>query len=619
VSDGKIDGKIKVLVLAADPTDLGRLQLGKEVREIVHNIREAQYAERFEVVSELAVRRSEFIKLLTLHNPTIVHFSGHGSIQGPIFLVSEDDKRLPVSANALREIFAEFKDTVRLVVLNACYTKDEAEAIVESIDCAVGTAGEISDAGAIAFSGSFYNTLASGGSIDHAFKLGMAQLLTEELEQGAQFELLAKQGTNSHRASLVPEEGLPSAPDSTAAVEIETDPTGRVYLSHVPSRKSETQLIASALRDRGIPLYEESLSEDMQLTDDMIAEVLRSPGTASGLLSLTPEAVDARVLNSVELPAMLERAGPGKGFFIAAAVFSDFNLGKTGSYLESHGVPLLKVKEDKVTPTEARKIAKRVLDQRIAAINKSLVPGEPLRLELYTRVRPPSTPGAALSMDWTERFKPRYASAADWDEHLLPALRDVVHAIEEYARGRVVQAEGRLSLPAAIALGCSFVHTKGIKVRWAQHTLGRDQLWSLDAPGKTSNLKIESTARQPNGADIAVLVSVTNNVEPDFEACLSSLPPFRAVVRAWTRKFGIDVLANRGQAADAAAKVGEAIKAATNTYRPGRIHLFMAVPAGLAMMIAQFLNTIVPVQTYDLDATDKGRQYRKAALLRPND
>ena len=51
----------------------------------------------------------------------------------------------------------------------------------------------------------------------------------------------------------------------------------------------------------------------------------------------------------------------------------------------------------------------------------------------------------------------------------------------------------------------------------------------------------------------------------------------------------------------------------------GTTHLFMAVPAGLAMLIGQLLNTFGGlVQTYEHVTVDGSGQYRPAALLRPN-
>jgi hypothetical protein len=71
-------------------------------------------------------------------------------------------------------------------------------------------------------------------------------------------------------------------------------------------------------------------------------------------------------------------------------------------------------------------------------------------------------------------------------------------------------------------------------------------------------------------------------------------------------------------AADVAYLVAEELRRVRHEVRRVKcVHLFMAVPAGLAMMIGQLLNTFGQVQTYE-HITDGGLNcYRPAALLRP--
>ena len=47
------------------------------------------------------------------------------------------------------------------------------------------------------------------------------------------------------------------------------------------------------------------------------------------------------------------------------------------------------------------------------------------------------------------------------------------------------------------------------------------------------------------------------------------------------------------------------------------VQLFMAAPAGLAMLVGQLLNTFGTVQTYEHVGTDGSGCYKPAALLRP--
>jgi hypothetical protein len=63
----------------------------------------------------------------------------------------------------------------------------------------------------------------------------------------------------------------------------------------------------------------------------------------------------------------------------------------------------------------------------------------------------------------------------------------------------------------------------------------------------------------------------------------------------------------------------EALRAARDGFQPrGTLHLFLAVPAGLAMMIGQMLNTFGLVQTYEHIGTDAVGSYQPAAGLQPS-
>jgi hypothetical protein len=115
---------------------------------------------------------------------------------------------------------------------------------------------------------------------------------------------------------------------------------------------------------------------------------------------------------------------------------------------------------------------------------------------------------------------------------------------------------------------------------------------------------------------LAALVSVADDVTTAFNASRAALPPFRAIVSV-TKTDGASArpphrLASSGEAVDIAGKVRDAIRSARAQYPPiETVHLFMAVPAGLAMLIGQLLNTLV-VHTYEL----VGDRYEPAVVLR---
>jgi hypothetical protein len=60
-----------------------------------------------------------------------------------------------------------------------CFSRPQAEAITEEIDCAIGMTNAISDDAAITFAASFYRAIGFGRSVKHAFDQGKTALLLE--------------------------------------------------------------------------------------------------------------------------------------------------------------------------------------------------------------------------------------------------------------------------------------------------------------------------------------------------------------------------------------------------------------------------------------------------------
>lgn len=133
---------IEVLFFAANPADTDRLRLGEEVREIKEALRGATDRARFAVVETHAARPGDLTQVLLdrLRDgpPAVVHFSGHGG--GAAGLALEDDRgqTAHVPADVLAALFAQFEGRIRCVLLNACYSQDQATAIVGHVPFVVG-------------------------------------------------------------------------------------------------------------------------------------------------------------------------------------------------------------------------------------------------------------------------------------------------------------------------------------------------------------------------------------------------------------------------------------------------------------------------------------------------
>ena len=92
------------------------------------------------------------------------------------------------------------------MILNACYSKKQAEAITQVIDCAIGMNDAIGDEAAITFAASFYRAIGFGRSIKQAFDQGIVALLLEGIPEENKPELLTRNGVNPEKIVLVPPE-----------------------------------------------------------------------------------------------------------------------------------------------------------------------------------------------------------------------------------------------------------------------------------------------------------------------------------------------------------------------------------------------------------------------------
>ncbi|MGD2091829.1 MAG: SIR2 family protein [Candidatus Aminicenantes bacterium] len=166
----------KILILAANPMDTTRLRLDKEIREIKEGLRRAKHRGQFEITSELAVSLWGLRRALLDHEPQIVHFTGHGNKEG---LLVEDESGMAkqISSEALSGLFELFSDKIECVILSACLSAPQANAISQHINYVIGMKEEIDDDAAIEFAVGFYDALGAGRSVEDAFKFGRVAIL----------------------------------------------------------------------------------------------------------------------------------------------------------------------------------------------------------------------------------------------------------------------------------------------------------------------------------------------------------------------------------------------------------------------------------------------------------
>ena len=199
--------KIRILFLSANPWTTSRILVDEEAREVFEKIQEGTHRDKFELHKHAAIRPVDLQRLLLMYRPHIVHFSGHGSKKHRIVLGGTPGRGKLVDLQGLVDVFALYRSHVRLVFLNACFTKLQARALSNVIDFAIGTGKAIGDKGSVAFAGAFYRALSFGMPIKQAFESAKAELALTKTPRTNGIELFIREGL-SRESSLSDSDSL---------------------------------------------------------------------------------------------------------------------------------------------------------------------------------------------------------------------------------------------------------------------------------------------------------------------------------------------------------------------------------------------------------------------------
>jgi hypothetical protein len=170
-----------ILIVCASPIDQDRLRLNAEVKNIRHALERSKNREQWTIVSNEAVTVDDLRRSLLDLKPTILHFSGHGDANGICF---EDDSGESNStcAESLVKLLHHFKENLKCVILNSCYSEAQARIIREEIDYIIGMNSAIEDASARRFAVAYYDAIFAGTDFRTAFDLACTCLDLNKLD-----------------------------------------------------------------------------------------------------------------------------------------------------------------------------------------------------------------------------------------------------------------------------------------------------------------------------------------------------------------------------------------------------------------------------------------------------
>jgi WD40 repeat protein len=214
--------KRTILFLASNPGGTDPRAPGREARAIQAELERSGFRHRFKLVTRWAAEPLDLLRELRKLRPTVVHFSGqvgrgvarehragparHREVAGArargLLFHGSDGRAQVVSAAALQRTIDAAGASVKLVVLNACYSEAHAKALLAHVDCVVGMNGSIHDDAARHFAIGFYGGLGELESVAAAYAQGCAAIDLEGLPDGACPRLKVRPGVDAGRLVL---------------------------------------------------------------------------------------------------------------------------------------------------------------------------------------------------------------------------------------------------------------------------------------------------------------------------------------------------------------------------------------------------------------------------------
>lgn len=240
-------------------------------------------------------------------------------------------------------------------------------------------------------------------------------------------------------------------------------------------------------------------------------------------------------------------------------------------------------------------------------------------VDLLTYIDIAPRDSTTIRIDWTSHFANGIAPAGVWSQLLLPDLDRAYRQVGRTSPEPAVALRQRATISAGLAFGAIFSAASGIRLWVEQRTDDQETQWwaaqedtptivgrlldeqhtSLDS--QAHDTVIEVGVAQDIGSSVAQWRQAQGHPFAEHIRCVPNLGPGRTVVPDAAHGLAM------------ARQIGAACVAAHTAHPSGTIHLFVAAPFGLALMIGRKLNACGPVQCYDFDKS--GGTYAPACLL----
>lgn len=402
-----------------------------------------------------------------------------------------------------------------------------------------------------------------------------------------------------------------------------TDPTAKVFISYKHTQKDLAVELDERLREHGVPVWRDERKTGADRLEGQIESVLSSDDISGVILLVSKEIINSPTILNVEMPCIHKRQNTSEEFFAfllrcpgisvsqAQNILSDIHT--VNDFSEWFFHTMQTSEED--SPNYSR-IVSEVIQHRLNAIMQSEDDPSTIRCSINSYDQREPTGDSYFHADLSHHFEDGIPNEDTWNNRIRKTITGLTNQLGTIAGNKTIGFTGLAHLPIAFAIGSQFPTTRGIHVKWTQQDSNLNEIiWDITLNSEYTEITVNSQLKDSSKTDLAVLLSLTDDVKPDVGNTTRDLPDFNTVVEI--ERTGYHAHMSPEQGVKIANTFQKTIRDELNS-RPNikTIHLFQSSPAGLAFLLGQHTNTLPPIQTYEFDNTHKPRKYKPAMTIK---
>lgn len=401
-----------------------------------------------------------------------------------------------------------------------------------------------------------------------------------------------------------------------------TDPTGDVFISYRHSQKQIAVELDQRLREHGIPVWRDERKIGPNPLESQLEAVLGSGDISGALLLVSEDIVDSPTIVNVELPGIHSLHEANDDFFVFVLCCPGISAGQAKEILGAidtlhdfsewyfHSLN----QSDPDSPNYDA-IVENVLKKRLDTNLQHSTEAVPVVCSIHTHEHREQTNESWFHADLSHHFDTGLPNQGVWNSRILPTITRLTDQLARKAGDRRIDFTGQAHLPIAFAVGAQYPTPRGIHATWTQQDPNLNvTTWDGKLPPEEAGTTVDRQLKDSDNTDLAVLLSLTDEVRPEVGNTTRYLPAFHTVVEITRDDF--DTIITPEQGVEIASTFQETVRGELNAHpNLEKIHLFQSAPVGLAFLLGQYTNTLPLIQTYALSEVQRPRRYEIAISI----